>query len=560
MATLGALAGVAFYGLSEIIGQAVLPDRLLLAISVFLAVFFFALLALVGPLQLRRVIGFAVALAAAVAGLMSLASLRFENVADLFQTPFPVFAGAVLAIIPLPFYIAASGPGWRDYPVLFTQSWTILVRYAAAGLFTLVVWGVIFFSNLLLSIVGLTVIEWMVEIGPVPWVITGAVLGFSMAVVTELSDLVSPYLVLRLFRLLLPVVLVVMAVFVIALPFQGLSGLMAELSVAATLLAMAGIGVTLVTVAVDQSDDDGVQSMMQERAARALALLVPVFAALAGWAVWLRVDEYGLTPERIFAALAALICAGYGVAYVWAVLGGASWRGRVRAANRSMALVLMATAVAWLSVLNPQAISAGNQVARYAEGRTKLADLDLYTLDDWGYAGAGARAKLEAIAAKDASLANLLAENQAGQRHNGADNSAARRAALALEMPVRPVGADASSVIAAMTEWTLVETLASCRRVLPDGSPGCVLIFGDFWTDQAGNEAILLRDSGSNFPGLDGFAEINGRLEEIRVLDRNRSTPDWPAMIRAALDGTLEFAPVPQNMLRLGGAELVLLP
>jgi hypothetical protein len=67
-------------------------------------------------------------------------------------------------------------------------------------------------------------------------------LGLGMAVIHDLAELLSPYVVLRVFRLFLPVVLAVMAIFLVALPFRGLDGLAGGLSPAMLLLVMVGGG------------------------------------------------------------------------------------------------------------------------------------------------------------------------------------------------------------------------------------------------------------------------------------------------------------------------------
>ena len=179
----------------------------------------------------------------------------------------------------------------------------------------------------------------------------------------------------------LPVVLVVMSVFILALPFQGLSHLFGDLSAAATLLAMALAGVTLVSTAVDQSDADATEAPLMRLMTQMLALLLPLPAALAGWAVWLRVDQYGLTPNRLAAAMAALLALGYGVAYAAAVLRRGRWMARIRLANTWLALGGVVLAALWLTpVLNAQRLSAASQLARYEAGRTALANLDLALL------------------------------------------------------------------------------------------------------------------------------------------------------------------------------------
>ncbi|PTE20389.1 DUF4153 domain-containing protein, partial [Cereibacter changlensis JA139] len=363
MAGIGGLAGLSLYLLLEVLSRHLLPDRAALGLTTFSAVFFAAWLAMAGPLRTGRAVVAALGLGLVVAALLSLTGLRFDRVEAIFDQPMTPLAVVLLSSIPLPFFIALAGPGWRDYPTLFTEAWTVVVRYAAAWLFVGVAWAVLLLSQALLSIVDIRVIEAIIDLDAAPWLITGVTLGLALAVVTELSDLVSPYLILRLLRLLLPLVLGVMALFIAALPFQGLSGLFGDLSVAATLLAMAAAAATLVTTAIDQTDAEAVEGAVMVRAAQGLALILPIPAALAGYAVWLRVAQYGWTPERLFAGLAAVLALAYGLIYALAVLRGACWMERVRQGNILMALALLALSALWLTpLLNAERISARDQL------------------------------------------------------------------------------------------------------------------------------------------------------------------------------------------------------
>ncbi|TKA94672.1 DUF4153 domain-containing protein, partial [Cereibacter changlensis] len=399
MAGIGGLAGLSLYLLLEVLSRHLLPDRAALGLTTFSTVFFAAWLAMAGPLRTGCAVVAALGLGLVVAALLSLTGLRFDRVEAIFDQPMTPLAVALLSSIPLPFFIALAGPGWRDYPTLFTEAWTVVVRYAAAWLFVGVAWAVLLLSQALLSIVDIRVIEAIIDLDAAPWLITGVTLGLALAVVTELSDLVSPYLILRLLRLLLPLVLGVMALFIAALPFQGLSGLFGDLSVAATLLAMAAAAATLVTTAIDQTDAEAVEGVVMVRAAQGLALILPIPAALAGYAVWLRVAQYGWTPERLFAGLAAVLALAYGLIYALAVLRGAGWMERVRQGNILMALALLALSALWLTpLLNAERISARDQLARFDDGRTALPELDLYALGRWGKPGAEALAQLQARA------------------------------------------------------------------------------------------------------------------------------------------------------------------
>jgi len=560
MALIGGLAGVSLYLLGQVLEQGLLPDRAALALTAFAAVFFGALLAMTGPLPVRRAAVGALGVAMVTAALLLLASLRFADVGDLFGHPAMTLAALVLATVPLPFIIASHGPGWCNYPALFSESWTIVVRYASAWLFVAVVWAVLFLSDALLAIVGITFIDQMIEIGLVAFLITGITLGLALAVVTELSDLVSPYLILRLLRLLLPVVLVVMAVFILALPVQGLSALFGSLSAAGTLLAMAMAAATLVTTSIDQTDADAAQSTLMARATQALALMLPVPAALAAYAVWLRVDQHGWTPDRLFAALAALTAFGYGLLYALAVLRGRGWMPRIRQGNVTMALVLLALSAAWLTpLLNAEAWSARDQLARYRAGQVAAADLDTLALGTWGKPGTAALAELALLAREPGqqALAAMLAREAVSAPGDNAGLLADLRATLPLQPP--DAGAARDRLLAGFSASEHRYWLDNCSNLLPDGRPGCVMLVADFWPLLKGDEAVLITSDTGGYLVFDGLVTVDGQVQRrsVSALSGLMPTEGVIGDVQKVMPA-LTAAPV--NQIIIGGESLIIAP
>jgi hypothetical protein len=568
MALIGALAGISFYILSEIADRDILSDRGFLALVTFATTFFTGILAMAGPLSILRS-AIAAAVLGAVATLLFLwASLRFDALDDYFFGPFPVFATAVIATVPLPFIIAASGPGWRDYPALFLSAWTIVVRYAAAWVFVGVVWGVIYLSDTLLSIVGLTVIQDLIDIDFFPFLVTGLTLGLALAVVEEMKDYVAPYLILRLLRLLLPVVLAVLVVFIVALPIQGLSGLFGGLSVAATLLAMTAASATLITTAIDQSDGEATQSPLLARATQALSLILPIPAGLAAYSVWLRVDQYGWTPDRLFAALMAVFALGYGVLYAIAVIRRSGWKARIRQGNVIMALAGVAVAALWLTpVLNAERISANDQLARYQSGRTPVASLDISQFADWGIAGANARTALETFAKEPGqeALSTALASAMAIPPDFTETDPVKVLADLKAILPLQPATstADRDFLLAGLQSYDLASWLTACQTPMPDGKPGCVMVVADFNQAYAGNEAIIvLRNMGDSMQ-YEALVQTNGIIERRSVSTLEGYLPydaSGAAIITELQTVPPIVTPVPLNQIKAGDRGLTIFP
>lgn len=526
---------------------------------------FGALLAMAGPIGLGRAAPRAFGLAVIVAGLIALTALRYFEAEDFLNTPMPALAAVAVATLPVPFLIAAARSGWRDYPALFLEAWSIVLRGAAAGAFTGLVWLVIFLSDQVLRIVGIDVIGKLLEHEVVPMVLTGAVFGLGMAVIYDLAELLSPYVVLRVFRLFLPVVLAVMVVFLVALPFRGLDGLVSGLSPAALLLTMVAGGIALVSIAIDQTDAEATQSPVLRRCAQALALLLPVIAGLALYAIQVRVAQYGWSPERLFIVLVAGIGVIYGLVYAVSVLRGGNWMERIRQGNIRVALGIVALAALWLTpILNPERISAQSQLARFAAGKTPVEALDIYALRSWGKPGAEAVAVLEAQAKQPGQEA--LAKALEGGTSAPEPDHAALLAALTQAMPVQPTSATGTRdvLLGALEDYVLQDWQRVCETRLADGRSGCVMVVADLLPSRPGEEAMLLLQRSVDYTEIQGvYLDDDGRSvtrpvthPDGRYVDQTEAA----ALLRQFQDVPPPVTPALLNQLGTDAAGLLFLP
>jgi hypothetical protein len=564
LALVGALGGALLWLVVEAVDQDWAGDRVGLVLTGLVLTLFGGVLAMAGPLGLLRAVPRALGLAIVAAGLVALALLRYAEPGDFFDTPMQALAGLAVATLPLPFLIAGAKSGWRDYAALFFEAWSIVLRFAAAGAFTGLIWLVIYLSDEVLRIVGIEVIGDLLNYDIVPMVVTGAVLGLAMAVIYDLAELLSPYLVLRMFRLLLPVVLAVMAVFLIGLPIRGLNGLVTGFSPAMLLLAMVAAGIALVSIAVDQTDAEATQSDVQRRSAQGMALILPIIAGLAFWAIWLRVGQHGWSPERVFVALIAAVGIGYGLVYAAAVLRGPGWMDRIRRGNIHLALGVIAVAALWLTpVLNAERISAENQLARLIGGQMAVEDLDVYTLRSWGNPGAAVLAKLEARAKEPGqeALAAVLSGEVAG---TGAARAELAEALQAL-MPVQPASATGTrAVILGLTEdYMLLDWTEVCGKKLETGQPACLMVVADLMPALPGEEAVVFLERDANYVEVLGVSVDGGVVRTRPVMrpdGRYIGTTDAAALLRQ-----YHVAPPPMtqavlNQLGIGESGLLIMP
>jgi hypothetical protein len=570
LAFAGAGGGLLIWALAEAAEREMLGAEPVLVLLALVTTGFAALLAMAGPIGLQKALPRALGLGFAVAALIWLAGQRHAKLEDVLSSPLPVLALLVVAALPVPFLIAQARGNWRDYGALFLEAWSIVVRYAAAWAFVGLVWLVIFLSDQVLQIVGITVISDLLEHWIVGAVITGAALGLGMAVVYELVELLSPYLVLRLFRILLPVVLAVMVIFLIALPFRGLDGLFSGLSPALLLLAMVAAGVSLVSVTVDQSDADASTSPVLRRAAQGMALILPLLAALGAWAIWLRVDQHGWTPERLFVVIVAGLGLVYGLVYAISVLRGAGWMERIRRGNVTMALLVIVLAGLWLTpILNAERISAASQLARFESGQTDVADLDLSALEDWGLAGERGLAALAEIAkapGQEALADRLAGKDDFAAPADDAATRAATTAALVAIMPVQPATATGTrdTLLGAADVYLLADWQNVCNQPLPDGAPGCLMVVADLLPTLPGEEAMLLLQRSPDYTEVLGlFLGDDGSLLTRSTMRADGRYPDGgegAELMRAWREAPPPLTPALINQLGTGEAGLMILP
>ncbi|MEB8387312.1 DUF4153 domain-containing protein [Rhodobacteraceae bacterium KMM 6894] len=567
IAAVGALAGLSVWGLFEVVPDLIDNERAVMVLIAFGLGFFGVLLALLGPVRLIPAALVSALWSACATLLLFWASFRHEDVSGFVDGSYGVAAYVYLLSIAVPFLAAGliEQGGWRRYALLFDTAWNIVVRYAAAGLFVGVVWAVVLVSDALLGLVGIRVIHWLLDFAPVPYLLSGLALGLGLAIVHELSDYVSPFLLIQLLRVLMPALLVVLAVFILALPFRGLGGLFGQFSAAATLGAVAFGGITLITTAIHRDDELSVQGVGMLTTARVLSVLLPVPAWLALWAVWMRVDQYGLTPERVLALLATGIVAIYAAGFALAALTRADWRGHQRSVNRWMALLTLGVAALWLTpVLNSERLSTASQVAR-AEAGVPLEQLALWEMaHEWGRAGQLGLDKLDVLMTHPAG--DTLQERIAQVRREtqrwvfDSDLHGAMIATLDGVVPVRPEGARVpSGALDALDPDTRMRIHKACARTLPDGHPGCVIVVGTFDPLVPYDQALLIfRRSAESFEQLaltlhDGFFVQDGSVRDLTKRSYARITD---AALLAILEGRFTFVPVPRNALDVEGMQL----
>ncbi len=174
--------------------------------------------------------------------------------------------------------------------------------------------------------------------------------------------------------------------FVLSLPLAGLEPLWKTRS-AASLLVVVSLLLVTFTNAVYQQGKTPRRTLVLRRLVEASLLALPVYAALALYALGLRVVQYGWTVDRFWALLIALAVAGYALGYALAVLRRQGrWLQALEPVNRWMCWVVLALALLGNSpLLDPVRLTLSSQLERLRADPPAITSSDVNVLRSiWG--------------------------------------------------------------------------------------------------------------------------------------------------------------------------------
>lgn len=387
-----------------------------------------------------------------------------------------------------------------SYASYFETAWKLGVQLAFSGLFVGVTWLVLHLGAQLFLLIKLDFLSKAIQES---W-FSIPVTTFAFATALHLTD-VRPAIVrgirnllLVLLSWILPVLSLLVAGFLLSLPFTGLEPLWNTRSAASLLIGVTAAFVVLINAAW-QNGAVRVARPIALSARLASLLLVPV-VVLAIQALALRVQDHGWTEDRIIAAACLLVAACYAGGYAAAALRKA-WLPSLAGVNIAAAFVVLGVLLALFTpLLDPARLSTQDQLARLASGRVSAARFDVgYLHFDGARYGQAALARLDAqggpeLRARIAAVRKLQNRYQQSLLADAPD--------LAANLRVWPAGTQLPDSFKA-TDWVdmaVTSNLPDCLRrrgrtcdvlvrdVTGDPLPEVLLFGNDSWNSVIASE------------------------------------------------------------------------
>jgi hypothetical protein len=298
-----------------------------------------------------------------------------------FTPAFLLSLGVALFILAF-FYRAWSAGGHLrfGYRQLLEFSWEQALTLGLLALFVLAFWLLLWLWAGLFDAIGVGFFKELFEEPAFIYPVTWLVLGFGLVLIRNRIRLVATvqFMCEALIKALLPLAALIVVLFLSTLPFTGLQPIWDTGNAAFLMMAL-----TLVLLfffnAVLGGDIEQPPYPLPVRLFVLLAVaLLPVSTLLAVWALWLRIDQYGLTPDRLWAGVILLLTAGYTFSYAVLILWKRTQSVRhIQTANKWLALMIVCVMVLVNTpVADLRAWSAQSQAERLLSGEVDVEKFD----------------------------------------------------------------------------------------------------------------------------------------------------------------------------------------
>ena len=427
------------------------------------------------------------------------------------------------------------------YRTLFGHSWR---NALVVGLTAPLVWGVaiiLFLWGALFEAIG---IDFFAELFARDWFlfpVLAVVFGLGVLIFRRLATVIDGItsLLEGLIRLLFPLIVAVVAIFLAALPFTGLQPLWETGNGTALLMWMNAFALFFAN-AVYQPGRRPPYPPIVHRLLYAGTSLLPIVSMLALYGLYLRIAQYGWTVERCWALAVCLLLALFSAGYSLGIVRRRDdWPETLGRVNVTMGWVIAALMLLVNTpLLDFRSISLASQFARVERGEIEIYDFDFFYAREHLARTAWLRmeAMLDEVEESDPRLAELIREPRPSR------SPVANAADLWERMAYRPEPFDVPDDLRPFIESSYAAPYDNL-----------VLVAVDLDRDRA-LEYVLVGTTEFDVLWAEGFYRQDGEWQSLSVR-RNVSGSSGIDAEQSLESGAIEAIPPQFQDLRIGEVE-----
>lgn len=261
-----------------------------------------------------------------------------------FTFIFFVSVGVSLFILALYFRVWCINRTPRfDYRQLLEHSWQHALTLALLGLFLGTFWLLLVLWGALFDIIGISFFEELFEEPIFLYPASAFVGGWGLVLIRERIGLVATVQSMCevLIKALLPLAALIGILFLGALPFTGVANIWETGHAAVLMMSLAIVLLFFFNSVLSENPEHPPYPAWMQGLVVFGVFLLPLNSLLAAWALGLRIEQYGLTVDRLWAATIQLLIAGFTLSYsVLILLRRTRALGAIQNANKVLAFVV----------------------------------------------------------------------------------------------------------------------------------------------------------------------------------------------------------------------------
>ena len=300
-----------------------------------------------------------------------------------FDVHFSLCSGLIAAGIALPLFqtIRQHGQISLPYKDLHENAWNDVLCWFAGWIFVGLSFSLAHLLASLFELIGIDELKILLKESWFIWLFVGASFGAALGVVKENKGIVDSLqkLAMAILSILTPILCISLVAFLVVLPFAGLQPLWDTTRLTTPILLSCAIGaITLANAIIRNSSVDESQNKLMRYSAIGLSACILPLAIIAFISIQQRIEQHGLTPDRIWGLVAVLVAVAYGFAYLWSLIKSREkWASNLRVNNTRMAALLcLVTLFLALPIMDFAKISVDSQLARIQDGRIPSDQVD----------------------------------------------------------------------------------------------------------------------------------------------------------------------------------------